>query len=871
MNTAILSATLETPDAATSKIVLSSTVLMEASNPSVSEQQEQTIAQNSSPTANVDQVNTISATDAATLPEIKEMPPILSTLLLDDWQGSLTTFEGFTGTTPDIELANVSWSEISSLLAPDKPAILDDKKQGQYFVPCILKADELVGNTREAAIKNGQSTIGKMRSKSHVTEASFLTIDVDGLSKEELNAGFKKLIKDGITFLTFTTHSQGSAEKPGMRVRVITLLDRPVTVDEYSATWHGFDKQYFNGKAGEADASGANMYQQQGTWCSHPDRVAAAKAVIKNAGVASAGALIAIGVEVLAAKGIKAKPVSASTIAPRENNAKGSFNTADYPASDANKVADACYQIRKFRETKGADQSEPLWHDSLGVVSFCIDGEMIAQEWSSGYAKYTEAETARKIANRIQFAPTTCNQFKSTSPAGCAGCTQSCNSPITLGWDKESFTHVLAAEGSADTNENAVPTAMADMNKRYAFIEKYASIYRHEYSNFIEPSKLRLQHDNIKLLTQVGDSTKLVGVGTIWLGSPYRRQHKDVVMRPAEPVITHDNCLNEWQGFAVVAIQGDIRPFLRLLVRLMPNRAARRYATKWMAHLIQHPDIKMFVSLAFWSHEEGVGKNIIFELLVAIIGSIHATVIGQKELSGSFNGWAHNRVLVIGDEVSGSDKRQETDKIKGLITSTAIHVNEKFQPERSQPNLLNFIFLSNHHDAMFVSDHDRRLFVWEVTAGRLPTKQATDFINWRDSGGLEALHHFLLHYDISDFNPRAPAPMTAAKQQMVADNRSDLESWLADVMASDVAGMFGGEVVMSRSLCRAYAIATDNKAPSEKAIVGACKRLGAYAFPTQVRLKNGKKYRALSLARHDFWKAQSEATWALELQKVIQI
>jgi hypothetical protein len=792
---------------------------------------------------------------------------MLSTMALSDWRGSATTFAWFTGTIPVTELRDATWDVISALLAPTEPAILFDKKQGQYLVPCTLQPNELVGNTLDTAIKNNQPTIGKMRSKSHVTEASFLIMDVDGLSKVELNAGISKFINDGITYTTYTTHSQGRVDKPGMRVRIALPLDRAVNLAEYTAAWHGVDQHYFNGKAGESDASGANMYQQQGTWCAHPDRIGASKVLRRKAGVAVADALIAIGVEMLAANGINAKTVNLTTPEPQVNKANGGLNTEDYPPSDANKITDACYQIRIFRDTKGANQSEPLWRDCIGVTAFCTNGEEITQDWSSGHASYDPIETARKIAQRMLVPPTTCNQFRSTNAAGCAGCTQSVKSPIILGWDsrpKEEFSHAHAAE-------NPVPTAIAELNKRYAFIEKPASVYRIEFRNFIESSKFRVQHDNKRILAQVGDTAKLTGIGSAWLGSEHRRQHKDIVMRPTEPEITHDNCLNEWTGYAVPAKEGDVRPFLHLLVRLVPSRAARRYLHKWMAHLIQKPDIKMFVSLAIWSHQQGVGKNLLFEALVAIIGTSHATVIGQKELTGSFNGWAHNRVLVIGDEVSGNDKRQENDKIKGLITGTSIHINEKFQPEREQPNLLNFIFLSNHHDAMFVNDHDRRFFVWEVVAGQLPSKQADAFVNWRDSSGLAALHYFLLNYDISDFNPRAPAPMTAAKRQMVDDNRSDLESWLADIMASDVAKVFGSEVVTSSYLCAAYAHATDNRRPSAKAVVGACKRLGSYAFPTQIRLPNDRKLRALTLTRHDFWKTQPEAAWAVELQKEIAI
>ncbi|MBV5344200.1 MAG: hypothetical protein JZU63_00960 [Rhodoferax sp.] len=315
----------------------------------------------------------------------------------------------------------------------------------------------------------------------------------------------------------------------------------------------------------------------------------------------------------------------------------------------------------------------------------------------------------------------------------------------------------------------------------------------------------------------------------------------------------------EWQGFVIDPAKGDVRPFLRLLLRLMPNRAARRYAQKWMAHLIQRPGVKMFVSLAFWSHAQGVGKNLLFETIIAIIG--------QEELCSNFNGWANRRALVIGDEVSGTDKRGQNDKLKGLITGTAVHVNEKYQPDREQPNLLNFIFLSNHHDALFVNDHDRRFFVWEIEAGRLPEAQANQFVAWRDSGGLAALHHFLLHFPLGDFNPRAPAPMTVAKQQMADDNRSDLEAWISDLLASEVATVLGRELATANELGTRYGIETGHKGTSSKAVVGACKRMRVYARPSQVRLVDGKKVRVLALTRTDYWKQQAESEWAKEMAK----
>ena len=192
---------------------------------------------------------------------------ILSNIQLSDWRGSITIFKGFTGTRPVQEFEDIPWNEVCKKVCPDNPLVTENKKDAVYFVSCLLKDAPLIGNTFEFAKKNGEPLTGKMRSKNHVTESAMLLIDIDGFSEADLNAGLANIKSDGITYLAYTTHSYGSPDKPGMRIRLIVPLDKPVNTEGYAAAWHGFDRFYWQGKASKADASGANLYQQQGSWC----------------------------------------------------------------------------------------------------------------------------------------------------------------------------------------------------------------------------------------------------------------------------------------------------------------------------------------------------------------------------------------------------------------------------------------------------------------------------------------------------------------------------------------------------------------------------------------------------------------------------
>jgi hypothetical protein len=287
-----------------------------------------------------------------------------------------------------------------------------------------LKDAPLIGTTLALAEEEGESTVGKMRSKQHVTPANILVIDIDGISKSNLDLASEKMKHDDVTFLAYTTFSQGL--KTDMRVRLALPLDRAITVEEYPTAWHGFDALYFKGEIGELDPSGAKLYQQQALWCCHPERLDQADTWEHKAGVIFADSLIKKATKQLETIKVVAK------------------GKTDYPPADANKIADKCQQIGAFRDKKGAGQSEPTWFDCLGIVGHCVDGGSLCHEWCNGHDNYNHFQTEKKLAHRLASPPTTCDQFKRSNLDGCIGCTQTCKSPIALGQQRDDEADIKA-------------------------------------------------------------------------------------------------------------------------------------------------------------------------------------------------------------------------------------------------------------------------------------------------------------------------------------------------------------------------------------------------------------------------------------------
>lgn len=313
----------------------------------------------------------------------QQPPGILSALPLSDWCGSLTIFHEVFVTRPVGQLDYATWSKTVSQLSPDKPAIVADKANGQFFLPCGLKEAPLTGRTLEAAQTTGQPTVGKMRSRAHVTEARMLVMDIDGLADSDFMAGLSKLENDGIAYLAYTTFSYGRAGKPGMRARLIVPVDGALDADGYRAAWRGLDIHYWNGQAGKADPSGARLCQQQGMWCCHPERADKARSWANNGGVASAVALREIG---------------ALSEAPRMQRNGGAAQVESFYPSGGDAM------LSRLEEMIGAIDPDRPYDDWFLVLAIVFnetggseDGCALVNEWSSAGKKYKgEGEIRQK-------------------------------------------------------------------------------------------------------------------------------------------------------------------------------------------------------------------------------------------------------------------------------------------------------------------------------------------------------------------------------------------------------------------------------------------------------------------------------------------
>jgi len=259
----------------------------------------------------------------------------------------------------------------------------------------------------------------------------------------------------------------------------------------------------------------------------------------------------------------------------------------------------------------------------------------------------------------------------------------------------------------------------------------------------------------------------------MWLNNELRRMVRadQLVFDPSEK--TESPCINLFSGFECVPKQGDCTPIIELFHHLCAESAETPegvskvvdWGMKWIALPLQRPGTKMRSAQVFHG-PQGAGKNLFFEIVASIYGR-YASIVGQDQLDSKYNPWASQKCFLIGDEVvARQELYHQKNKLKALITSELIQIEDKFLSLRSERNHANLVFLSNEHQPLALEDGDRRYFVI-YTPHRRDDDLYSRVAECLRSGGREAFYQFLLDYPMGNFNEFEIPPMTQAKRDLI--------------------------------------------------------------------------------------------------------
>jgi len=294
---------------------------------------------------------------------------------------------------------------------------------------------------------------------------------------------------------------------------------------------------------------------------------------------------------------------------------------------------------------------------------------------------------------------------------------------------------------------------------------------------------------------------------------------------------------NTWKGWGSVPEKGDTSLWTWLLNNIFKNAepAHRKWFEQWCAYPLQHPGTKLFTCPILFGQLKGTGKSLLGLSLISIYG-INGAEITDAQLEDERNVFAAEKQFVLANEVTGSDKRAMVGRLRNLITQHTVVINKKYQPDYTVRDTINYFFTSNHVDAVYMEDDERRFFVHEVLGPRLvdlDKPKVVAYDKWLKSGECaKALFYYLLNIDLTGFDPTAPAPDTMAKAAMVEASRSEIESWCFKLREDpDTCLRSANNVIYKFSLYRLKDLveifAGDNsKKPYEKTMINALRKAG---------------------------------------------
>jgi len=332
--------------------------------------------------------------------------------------------------------------------------------------------------------------------------------------------------------------------------------------------------------------------------------------------------------------------------------------------------------------------------------------------------------------------------------------------------------------------------ALWRFNERCVFIDNQAFVYdlktRRNY-NSIQKLGFAFANDIYYVpKANPDDGDKAVQTALEWLKWDVgRRTYDDLVFAPGEGEVVN-SAINTWPGWGCEPIKGNVKPFYALLDFVFNGEPTlKEHFIKWLAYPLQNPGTKMYQAFLFWSQAQGIGKSFLGLIMARIYGDNFSEVT-KDDLTSGFNQWRIDKQFVLGDEITGSDSKRDADKVKGLITADTFICNQKNQGTYPQTSCENYLLTSNHENAIYMSGQDRRFVVHHITGAPASDKFYKTVNDWmrRDNGPAHLFFHLLHEIDLTGFNPRQPAPQTAAKVQMLEDSKSALEMQIEDMVAN---------------------------------------------------------------------------------------
>ncbi len=301
---------------------------------------------------------------------------------------------------------------------------------------------------------------------------------------------------------------------------------------------------------------------------------------------------------------------------------------------------------------------------------------------------------------------------------------------------------------------------------------------------------------------------------------------------PSAPfgAILDDDAVNTFRRPEWVAVEGapQVAPFLNLMRKMLPDPGDREIVMTWMAALVQNPGVKFQWAIVLQG-TEGNGKTFLLRCLEHAVGPHLSHFPNPEDLDEKFNTYIEGNLLIGVEEVYMPGRRDMLDRLKKYITNDRVEIRGMRVDKRMGDNLTNWMFLTNHRDAVIKGQNDRRYAVFytaqqqatDLNRDGMGGAYFPDLWNWARAGGFDHVATYLHQYTCdARVNPAGTchrAPTTTSTNEAIKFSLGRIEQEITEAIEEGLQGFRGGWVssIRVRDYLAARQIRVSNNVLSE--------------------------------------------------------
>lgn len=312
--------------------------------------------------------------------------------------------------------------------------------------------------------------------------------------------------------------------------------------------------------------------------------------------------------------------------------------------------------------------------------------------------------------------------------------------------------------------------------------------------------------------------------GDLWLEDSRTVICDGRTYEPEAPMIIRDTrkgvLLNTYRTPEHVNVGGLPSVYLDHIEWLIPDEEERAIFHLWIAQKLQKPLTRSYAMVLVADLMEGeagekfgTGRSVVGDIFKRVfqagVSSVELSDINGKGGSQSaYNDWVAETQLCVIEETKDSadsyrDDFQSYEKIKQVVDSRPIpdqRIKPKYGRIYTATIYANFLFFSNHSNAIQLPEGDRRFMVIDNNKGRRSLAEYRELYDFLNSDvDIGRLYWWYMGLDISNFDQVYP-PMTPAKKRMTQQSMTTVDEIWGDCLNSFDGGLVSQKMLVERCL-----------------------------------------------------------------------